>query len=57
MNENIKIIKKLLIDKDMTFNDLVKLSPYTTAWGLRKAIKKGDERLIKDLKEKILQPD
>lgn len=55
MDKNIKMIKKLLIDNDMTFNELVALSDYNTAWGLRKAIKRGDINLINDLKKKILK--
>lgn len=50
MSEHMKKIKKQLIDKNVTFTKLVTLSKFKSAWGLRKAINRGDSKALSEVK-------
>lgn len=50
MSEHMKKIKKELIDKDITFTRVVALSKFKSAWGLRKAINRGDLKTLSEIK-------
>ena len=49
-NKFIKEIKKKLIDKEMTWHELASKSGYKSAWGLRQALKRNDERIVEKVK-------
>lgn len=50
MSEHMKEIKKQLIDKNVTFTKLVTLSKFKSAWGLRKAINRGDLKALSEVR-------
>ncbi|MEI6856038.1 hypothetical protein [Psychrilyobacter sp.] len=43
-------IKKILIDKNITFTKLVALSKFKSAWGLRKAINRGNLKTLSEIR-------